>query len=365
MSDALTLDELKRLIIDQQQKIDRLENRVIVAEKQAEAAEQYSRQDCLILRGKLNIRPGHNFREEVMRIVRYHTGVSFPSWCLNTTHWLGNGKSIIMRFNNKAVRDEVYKNRVPKEVEKRGLFIHESLTASKMSLVARCAALRNTGKITTYYTQGGNVLVKRSKDSPSLLITPDMSDESIMTKLTNQPRTYREAVARGEQNQNQEPSGPHTTTGETTRTNTTTQSKAEDTVKGTEATEKQDKQETNTHEQQGANKPTQTSPEEQGIPEQGQSEKDNNMAMDKVEGQEKSKPSTRSSNTKTEKNTEQKGSSTKQHKTDTKKETQACKTPEGSKSSDEEKETSEEDKSSSHSPKQTKQKKKKKNPKSK
>ena len=359
MSDSLTLDQLKRLIIDQQQKIETLENRVTVAEKQAEAAEQYSRQDCLILRGKLDVRPGYNFRDEVMRIVRYHTGVSFPSWCLNTTHWLGNGKSIIIRFNNKAVRDEVYRNRVPKEAAKRGLFIHESLTASKMSLVARCAALRNAEKITTYYTQGGNVLVKRSKDSPSLLVTPDMTDEIIMAKLINQPHTYREAVVHRGQNQNQVQSGSQTTAGETVQTNTSTQSKDENTKKRTETTEKQDKQETNTHEQ-GASRPTQTGSEEQSESDQGQCEQDDGMAKAKADGEEKSKPTTRATNTskKADKNKEQIESSTKQHKEDKKQATQTSRTSDGSKSSDNEKEMSDDDKSSSHSPQQRKQKKK-------
>ena len=196
MSDTLSLDELKRLIMSQKEKIERLEKKVGVAERQAEAAEQYSRGDCLILRGKLNIRPNVSIRDEVMRLISFHTGVRFPSWCLNTAHWLGGGNSIIVRFNNKAVRDEVYRNRVPKEVEKRGLFIHESLTASKMALVSRCAALRNQGHIMTYYTQNGNVLVKKTKSSPSMLITTDMTTDDIITKVQNQPNTYREAAAR-------------------------------------------------------------------------------------------------------------------------------------------------------------------------
>ena len=93
--------------------------------------------------------PNHSFQDEVMRPIEFHTGVRFPSWCMNSAHWLGGGHSIIVRFNNKEVRNLVYRNRVPKEVEKRGLFIHESLTSSKMALVARCAALRNRRDIST------------------------------------------------------------------------------------------------------------------------------------------------------------------------------------------------------------------------
>ena len=193
MSD--NVNELKRMILDQQYKLDRLEKQVRAAETQAEAAEQYSRQDCLILRGKLAIRTNCSLRDEVMRIIEFHTGVRFPSWCLNTVHWLGGGTSLIVRFNNKAVRDEIYRNRVPRHVDKRGLFIHESLTPSKMSLVTRCAGLRKQEKVCTYYTQGGHVMVKRTKDAPSVLVTPDMSNEDIMAKLEKQPRSYREAVA--------------------------------------------------------------------------------------------------------------------------------------------------------------------------
>ena len=96
-----------------------------------------------------------------------------------TLAWRGN--SIKVRFTNKTVRDEVFRTRDPKELEKMGLFIHESLTASKMTLVARCAAIRKQGKITTCYTQGRNVLVKKTKNSPSILVTSDITKEDIDT----------------------------------------------------------------------------------------------------------------------------------------------------------------------------------------
>ena len=57
MSDEISVDALRDLIQRQQSRIDDLEKRMKQAEKQVEAAEQYSRQDCLILRGKLDIRP--------------------------------------------------------------------------------------------------------------------------------------------------------------------------------------------------------------------------------------------------------------------------------------------------------------------
>ena len=263
MSDAVSLDELKRLLRDQQEKIEKLEKRVGVAERQAEAAEQYSRGDCLILRGRLAIRSDVSFRDEVMRLIYYHTGVRFPSWCLNTAHWLGGGTSIIVRFNNKAVRDEVYRNRVPKEVEKRGLFIHESLTASQMALVSKCATLRNQGLITTYYTQNGNVLVKKTKGSPSMLITTNMTTDDIITKLQNQPNTYREAVASG--GQSRVPTNTNTT--ETTNT-TMPDGKTEQATGNNQTTDGGTKE---TH-QGGEEKQAETKPGEEKTTQKGERE---------------------------------------------------------------------------------------------
>ena len=144
--------------------------------------------------GKLDIRPNCSLRDEVMRIILHHTGIQFPAWCLNTVHWLGKGDSLIVRFNNKGVREAIYRNRVPKEVNKRGLFIHESLTSSKMQTVAKCARLRREGILVTYYTQSGNVFAKRTKETPALLIPDNLSEQAITQLLDRQPSSYREAV---------------------------------------------------------------------------------------------------------------------------------------------------------------------------
>ena len=94
MSDECTIGALRELIQRQQEKIEKLEMGVHAAKKQAEAAEIYSRQDCLILRGRLEIRPNRSLRDEVMRLLHYHTGIQFPAWCLNTVYWLGKGDSL-------------------------------------------------------------------------------------------------------------------------------------------------------------------------------------------------------------------------------------------------------------------------------
>ena len=196
MSDQGTLDYLKKLVLDQQTEIAELNKKVKAALKQAEAAENYSRQDCLIFRGKLDVRPGHSLRDEMMRLIEHHTGVRFQPWCMNTVHWLGDRRSVIIRFNNKTVRDLIYRNRVPKDPAKRGLFVHESLTSTKVELVGRCARLRSEGKIVTYFTQGGSVFVKKTRDQPSILVSPDMSDANIIHLLENQPTSYRQAASR-------------------------------------------------------------------------------------------------------------------------------------------------------------------------
>ena len=198
MSDLCSDNELRELLKKQQQKIENLEKRVYAAEKQVEAAELYSRQDCLILRGKINVRPNCSLRDEVTRLLQYHTGVQIPQWWLNTVHWLGRGDSIIVRFNNKGVREAIYRNRVPRDANKRGLFIHESLTSAKVQTVSKCAKLRREGKIVTYYTQSGHVYVKKTKESVSLLLPDHLSEQEIMDMLAKQPTSYREAVTHRE-----------------------------------------------------------------------------------------------------------------------------------------------------------------------
>lgn len=104
---------------------------------------------------------------------------------------------MIVRFNNKAVRDEVYRNRQKREAkvaEKRGLLIHESLIPSKMMLVSNCAVMHKQGIIMTYYTQGGNVMVKKARDTLSMMATPGMSEQDILEMLQKQPVNYRKAV---------------------------------------------------------------------------------------------------------------------------------------------------------------------------
>ena len=74
MSDENSVEYLKRLIMDQQEQILNLERKVTAAQIQAEKAENYTRQDCLIFRGQLNIRPNKNLRDEMMRLIDFHTG---------------------------------------------------------------------------------------------------------------------------------------------------------------------------------------------------------------------------------------------------------------------------------------------------
>ena len=120
-----------------------------------------------------------------------------------------------MRFNNKGVRDAIYRNRVPKDVSKRGFFIHESLTTTKVQTVTKCAKLRREGKIVTYYTQSGHAYVKKTKESPSLLLSDNLSEQEILDMLMRQPTSYREAVTQrtavrppAPEQSTDEPSGP-------------------------------------------------------------------------------------------------------------------------------------------------------------
>lgn len=199
MSDEVSVAELKRMLFEQKATIENLEKKVIQAQRQADAAEQYTRQDCLILRGKLDIRPNHSFREEVIKIIEFHTGIKVPMWCLNTAHWISKNKSIIVRFNDKEIRDSIYRNRIAKTDDKKGLFIHESLTSSRMKVMKHCISLRKDKQIGSYYTHNGNIYVKKNKDAVPIPVTPDMNQDDIIHALRMQPDSFREAATRTRQ----------------------------------------------------------------------------------------------------------------------------------------------------------------------
>ena len=194
MSDEVSNQDLIRIIREQQQKIDKLEVKVDLAVKRAAAADNYSRQDCLILRGKLPFHSDpYDLRDEVMKLLSEHTGLLLVQWFVNTVHWVGKN-SIVVRFNNKSVREAIYRNRIPKDKSKRGLIIHECLSADKQETVMLCARLRRAGKITTYYTQGGIIFIKSKRELPSLTINPGATEEDILALIEGQPQTYRDAV---------------------------------------------------------------------------------------------------------------------------------------------------------------------------
>lgn len=200
MSDVHDLRELRQIVMSQQDRIENLEKQVKLAYSIADAAEQYSRQDCLILRGKFEIRRNLTLREGVIQILQDHTGVTFQNWCVNTVHWLGETRnSVIIRFNNKAIREAIYRNRIHKDTTKRVLFIHEALTKSRQKVVTECVKLRREGIISTYYTQGGNIYVKKHKDAPSILLGEGVTAQDIVRLVQQQPDTYRQAAARNTQ----------------------------------------------------------------------------------------------------------------------------------------------------------------------
>lgn len=201
MSDQMTIQELREIVAVQQAKIQELEVQVKHAFRLAEQAETYSRQDCLILRGTKKaplaskLRSGMPLRVEVARLLWEHTRVELQPWSINTAHWLKFESSIIVRFNNKELRNMIYSRRIPREREQRGsLIIHECLSKAKSELVDRLVGLKAKKIVHSYWTQNGHVYVKGSEKSPRMLVVPDWSDEQIKLRLANQPTTYSNAA---------------------------------------------------------------------------------------------------------------------------------------------------------------------------
>lgn len=201
MSDAANISHLMRKVMEQEAKIQELEEKVRSSMMIAERAEEYSRQDCLILRGTKRVpiatqlKLGVPFRDEVVRLLWDHTQVVLKPWSINTAHWLSYGKSIIIRFNDKEARNLIYSKRVPKNRERKGnLIIHECLSKSKSDLVNRLATLKNQKVIHSYWTQNGQVYIKGGLKTPRIHVVPEWSDEQIRDKVAHQPATYSDAA---------------------------------------------------------------------------------------------------------------------------------------------------------------------------
>ena len=78
--------------------------------------------------------------------------------------------SIITRFLTYRQRQLVFRNKKKLKGNPDKMFIAENLTKHRYDLIKRLNTLRKTGKIHSYWTHDGSVLVKKTEQSRTINI---------------------------------------------------------------------------------------------------------------------------------------------------------------------------------------------------
>ena len=138
-----------------------------------ECQQMYTRKQTLLLTGDAVQPPSadEDTRKYVLQLIKDYlgiTGIQPDDIC--ACHRLRNKKVILVRFLALHNNDRVYRARTkPKQ---KGLIIHESLTAERMSVVNMLKDLKKEENppLVSYFTQGGKMLVRTSEDRDTALV---------------------------------------------------------------------------------------------------------------------------------------------------------------------------------------------------
>lgn len=161
-------DNLCKVTTEQQQMQEDQANLMLSMESQ----QMYTRKQTLLLTGQAVEPPavGEDIRKYVIQLLRDYLGITgLQPDDICACHRLKNKKVILVRFLSLHNSDRVYKARTK---PKKGLIIHESLTAERLAVVHMLKNLKDEEgtPVVSYFTQGGKILVRTSEDRDSKLI---------------------------------------------------------------------------------------------------------------------------------------------------------------------------------------------------
>lgn len=149
-------EEIKNLnstITDMTSKINELEKTVNDLTISLDTLEQYSRKNCLLIKGlDKNVNPMTHFNQLVNKL---NIQDKVTAHDLDNVHWMG--EKIVVKFNNYPARDTFYRKK--KEFGK-GIFVNEQLTKRRDNLFFKCRLLKKEGKIQGTWTTNGNIKVR-------------------------------------------------------------------------------------------------------------------------------------------------------------------------------------------------------------
>ena len=172
--DALSkkIDELETEIKNKDEKIQLLENRVEILEEEKESQgkeiddlEQYSRRNCLLLHGVVEMN-AECTDDIIIKTCAEELGIDVKQEDLDRSHRLGKVKRndnkprpIIVKFARYAVRNKVFSNK--KKLKGKKLLITESLTVYRMKLLDEA---RQKYGVRNVWTYDGRVMYKENNE---------------------------------------------------------------------------------------------------------------------------------------------------------------------------------------------------------
>lgn len=170
----IEINKQNKVIKSLQEKLNNVETRI-------EEQEQYSRRTSLRFN---NVKVPTNRKGEIIQpvdtdsivlgICNKDLGLKLDINHIGRSHPIGEPKdgkiSIITRFLTYRQRQLVFRNKKKLKGNPDKMFIAENLTKHRYDLIKRLNTLRKTGKIHSYWTHDGSVLVKKTEQSRTINI---------------------------------------------------------------------------------------------------------------------------------------------------------------------------------------------------
>ena len=199
---------VNKLIQAQQADISALRNDVAAIKNTLNDHEQYSRRDCLEIRGVPELpdttsKPSTNM---IVKEIGRLTGIEIKDADISTSHRLKENQSrneapaIIVKFISRDLRNKLYaakknlKNKSCRDLKgferqrSQSLFISESLTKQNRELLNKCLQTKKKYYVKFVWTFNGRILMRQDTSHPAVTIVNERDLQKFTSGL--QPRNY-------------------------------------------------------------------------------------------------------------------------------------------------------------------------------
>ena len=176
-------DDLRKENEDLAKANDDLQTRVTKLESAVDAAEQYSRRNCLRISGYEERTPENT--DTIVLDIANAIGVDLDVRDIDRSHQLGQPgtaaeprtkhRDIIVKFSTYRARNKLYKARtLTKDKGYKGVFVNEDLTRSRSKLLYEARTRVKSGQLKSAWSSDGTVLIKTN-----------INDEDVVSKVNS------------------------------------------------------------------------------------------------------------------------------------------------------------------------------------